>query len=79
MKELLRQIIEELENVHVVAASDRLFELVDKAKKELDKAPSIVIEVRGGVVVDVLSESPVEYEVRDWDDIECGEVIVPEE
>ena len=79
MKELLRQIIEELENVHVVASSDRLFELVEKAKAALDAAPSIVIEVRGGVVVDVLSETPVDYEIRDWDDIACGEVVTPEE
>lgn len=38
MKELLRQIVEELENVHVVASSDRLFELIEKAKAELDHA-----------------------------------------
>ena len=37
MKDLLRQIIEELENVHVVASSDRLFELVEKAKAALEE------------------------------------------
>ena len=36
MKELLRQIVEELENVHVVASSDRLFELVAEAKSRLE-------------------------------------------
>lgn len=37
MKELLRQIIEELENVHVVASSDRLFEPVEQAKRLLEE------------------------------------------
>ena len=32
MEELLRQLVEELDRVHVVAESDRLFELVEKAK-----------------------------------------------
>ncbi len=32
MEELLRQLVEELDRVHVVAESDRLFELVEKAR-----------------------------------------------
>lgn len=58
MKELLRQIVAELENVHVVASSDRLFELVTEARALIESddwqsldTPSDVEDLKCGEAV----------------------------
>jgi hypothetical protein len=39
----------------------------------------ILIIVRGGVVQDVISTEPVEYILKDWDNIDAGDEFNPNE
>lgn len=44
----------------------------------MDK-PKIFITVEGGCIVDVISNADIEYLIKDWDNIECGDRFDPDD